>query len=102
MNDKFFGMIGLAMRSGAAAVGEGKAVTALRSGKASVLIIAKDASDNTRKKFGDLCSFRNIPIIEADNRGSLGRALGRDFAVTAAITDENFSRQLLNLSDIDG
>lgn len=101
MNEKFFGMLGLAMRAGAAAVGEGKATAALRSGKAGVLLLAADASENTRKKFYDLCNYRKIPIVEIEDRWLLGKTVGRTFAVTIAVTNENFSRRLLELAQKD-
>ena len=99
MNDKFYGMLGLAMRAGAVLVGEGKAAEALRRGKVSVLVLAKDASENTQKKFKNLCNSRNVPVLEAGERNCLGKALGRDFVVTAAVTDENFSKQLFVLAE---
>lgn len=90
-NPKVRGMISLAMKAGAIAPGEGKAQDAIRGGKASMIIVSADASDNTAKKFSDMGAFRDLPVVFMADRDSLGRAIGRKFAVVLAVCDKGFA-----------
>lgn len=87
MNPDAFGRIGLARRAGKLAVGEEKCLKALRTRKASLVILAADASDNTKKRFRDKCAFHKAALLEAGTRHELGAAVGRGMAVVMAVTD---------------
>ena len=54
MTDKALSMIGLATKAGKIASGEFAVESAVRKGKACFVIIASDASDNTKKSFNDI------------------------------------------------
>lgn len=47
---KIYSFIGLAKKAGMVAAGEGQVEAAIKKKKAALVIIAKDASINTRKK----------------------------------------------------
>lgn len=96
---RFKGLISLAMKAGRLEIGEARAQDAIRGGKAYLIIVAEDASDNTKKKFKDMAAFRKLPIILTSNRDELGRTVGRNFAVTMAVTDKGFAEGLKKLID---
>lgn len=98
MNSKFQGMLGLAMRAGKLAVGEGKAEDAIRSGKTFLVILSTDASDNTEKKFLNMADNHGVNVVRPCDRNTLGGILGREFAVVIAVTDSGFAKQLELLS----
>jgi len=98
MNSKFQGMLGLAMRAGKLAIGEGKAEDAIRSDNACLVILSTDASSNTEKKFLNMASSHNTEVIRPYNRETLGEILGREFAVIVVVTDLGFANQLKLLS----
>lgn len=100
MNPKFSGLLGLAMRAGALVCGESKVTNAVRSEKCSLLIVASDASENTKKKFGNMSSFRSVKIIFPAGKAELGKILGKTSVVSAAVNDEGFASQLYLLSDM--
>ena len=50
-DEKLLRFIGLAMKAGKLMLGDGRAVESIRSGKAKLVLISKDASDNTKKKY---------------------------------------------------
>ncbi len=60
---KISGYMGLAVRAGQAVTGEGACVTAIRSGKAAVVLLDDSASENARKRFGDTCGHHKVPLI---------------------------------------
>lgn len=97
--NKFLGLLSLSMKAGKLAIGEGRAEDAVRSEKASLIILSTDASGNTQKKFSDMGSYRNIPVIKAADRKTLGGTVGREFAVVMAVTEDGFSKRLLEMFD---
>lgn len=50
-------MLGLAQRAGKVASGEFSTEKAVKSKKAFLVVVASDASDNTKKMFSDMCTF---------------------------------------------
>ena len=55
--DKTASYIGLAMKAGKIASGEFAVEKAVKEGKAYMVILSADASNNTKKKFKDMCSY---------------------------------------------
>ena len=60
MTDKALSMIGLATKAGKIASGEFAVESAVRKGKACLVIIASDASDNTKKSFNDMGAYYHV------------------------------------------
>ena len=94
-NDKILQMIGLAKRAGKAASGAFAAEQAIKQGKACLVIISADASENTKAKFRSMCEYRNIKYIIYADKEELGRCLGQEQRSCAAITDASFAEAIL-------
>ena len=92
-------MIGLAYRAGKAEVGEAKTEDRLRRGKTRLVIISQDASENTAKKFKNLCMAANVSLIKAGTREILGKYTGRDFAVVLSVSDEGFANRIKDIAN---
>ena len=60
--NKALSMIGLATKAGKVASGEFCTEKEVKSGRAYLVIVADDASDNTKKKFQNMCDFYQVPI----------------------------------------
>lgn len=58
--------------------GEFQTLEAVREGSAMLVIIAEDASDNTRKLFTDKCKFYQVPVVCFGTKAELGRAIGKE------------------------
>jgi len=91
---KVFGLIGLAKRAGKLSLGESGVKDAVRYGKAKLVIIARDASDNTKKSITDSCKFYNVKYYTFAEKESLGHAVGNSFNVAVAILDEGFGQSI--------
>lgn len=98
--NKVFSMIGLATRSRKTDSGEFMTEKAVKSGKAYLVIVAQDASDNTKKNFTDMCAFYRVPIFFYGNKEELGHAMGKEMRASLAITDEGFSKALMKLLNV--
>lgn len=88
---RILSMFGLAARAGKLASGEFQTETAVKSGTAFLVVVANDASDNTRKLFHDKCSFYKVPVIILGTKEELGHAIGKEFRASVAILDEGFA-----------
>jgi len=94
MNHRFFNNLGLAMRAGKLATGEEAVLNAIRSGDAKLVIMAEDASENTRKKFNDKCNSYEVPLLTVGDREQLGGSIGKEARVLVAVTDGGFANML--------
>ena len=54
---KELSLLGLAAKAGKVVSGEFATENAVKSGKAFLVLTAEDASNNTRKKFNDMCTY---------------------------------------------
>ena len=75
---KVLGSLGLAMKAGDVVSGEFMTEKAIREGIARLVIVAKDASGNTKKKFADSCHFYHVPYVEFGTKKCLARQLERN------------------------
>lgn len=85
-------LIGLAQRAGKLLSGEGTVESALRRGKVKMLIIAEDASANTKKLFINLAAGAQVPVHFCGTKEELGLAIGKSHRAAVALTDINFAR----------
>lgn len=91
MVNKIYSMIGLAERAGKVVSGEFSTEKAVKSKKACLVVLASDASANTRKHFSDMCAYRNIPLCIYGNKEELGHAIGKQMRANLAVTDQGFA-----------
>ena len=66
-------------------------------GLAGLVIVAEDASANTRKMFTDKCSFYEIPIYIYGTKADLGRAIGRAERASLAVCDAGLAQAVQKL-----
>lgn len=96
--DRALQLLSLAQRAGKVVSGEFKTEECVKTGQARLVIIASDASDNTKKKFRDMCSFYGVEILEYSDRENLGHYIGKEFRASVAVTDEGLASKILVLS----
>ena len=90
--NKTLSLISLAMKAGKIASGEFCTEQEIKSGNAALVIIAEDASDNTKKKFKNMCEFYEVPIYFYGDKDTLGHAMGKEFRASLAVTDPGFAK----------
>lgn len=94
--NKALSSLGMAMRAGKLITGDEIVLKAVRQKAVSLVIIAGDASDNTKKKFRDKCNTYSIQLAEAFDREQLGKAIGKPERVVLAVTDVQFGKMIAN------
>jgi ribosomal protein L7Ae-like RNA K-turn-binding protein len=80
------------MRAGKLATGEEAVIQAVRSGKARLVIMAEDASPNTKKKVRDKCNHYNVTLAECFTRYEIGAAIGKEARVLVAVLDSGLAQ----------
>ena len=81
------------MRAGALVTGETKCLQAIAGGQALLVLVDGGASENTRKMYLDACNHRDIPMMLLPG-GALGRAIGREERMSAAVTSRRWNEAL--------
>ncbi len=97
--DKVLRLIGLAMKAGKVVSGEFSVEKCIKSGKAKLVIVAADASENTKKKFEDKCKFYNVPILIYSTKEDLGIALGKGLRSSMTLTEDGFKNVILKITE---
>ena len=97
--DKVLSLIGLAQRAGKVASGEFATERAIKKGDASVVFVAEDSSENTKKMFNNMCTFYNVPIYIYSDKETLGHAIGKEFRASLAVLDIGLKNAILKNMD---
>lgn len=93
--DNVLRMVGLATKAGKVVSGEFMTESAVKSKEAYLVIIAQDVSDNTRKKFRNMCEYYQVPIVEYSKKEELGHSIGKEFRASLAVTDKGLAQAIL-------
>ena len=88
--DKILSYLGLAARARKVQTGEFSTEKSVKSGKAAMVIVATDASDNTKKKFTNMCTFYDVPIYVYGTKETLGASVGKEMRASLALEDTGF------------
>lgn len=100
VNTRLYGMLGFAMRAGKLIIGTEpvcKAMAKKGKDKPTLVLIARNASEGTKKKILVKAEFYGVRanIIDIDS-SELGRLLGKLYApATVAIADDRFAEEIL-------
>lgn len=94
---KILNLIGLATKAGKTASGEFMTEKSIKTGKASLVIISEEASDNTRKMFTNMCTYYKVPIYFFAKKDELGHAMGKEMRASLAIVDNGFAEAVVKL-----
>ena len=97
--NKALSLIGLAVKAGKVASGEFCTEKEVKSGRAALVIVAGDASGNTKKKFQNMCSFYRVPIYFYKDKDTLGHAMGKEFRASLAVLDAGFAKGIMRHLD---
>jgi len=86
------------MKAGRLTSGEVGCESALKGKKAKLIILAEDASENTKTKFTNSAKFYAVDLIIYGNKSELGYALGKGERSVVAVTDQGFAAKFKEMS----
>ena len=87
-------LMGLSMRQGAVESGSFLTEKSIKGGTARLVVIAEDASDNTKKDFTDMCTYYHVPFYVFGTKDMIGHAIGKEFRVVLAFTNLGLSDKI--------
>lgn len=87
-------MLGLAVKAGKAVSGEFSTEKTVKEGRAKLVLIAGDSSENTKKKFSQMCEYYHVPFFIISDKEALGRAMGKEQRACLAVEDEGLANAI--------
>ncbi|NHI67370.1 YlxQ-related RNA-binding protein [Lactococcus garvieae] len=93
---KVLNLLGLAKRAGKVITGEELVVKAIQNGKASLVFVAHDVSENLNKKITDKSSYYEVSVLQTFSVNELSVAIGANRKVLA-IADDGFAKKMESL-----
>jgi len=88
---KIYSYMGLSAKARQIASGEFSTEKAVKTGTACLVIVALDASDNTKKMFKNMCTYYNVPLYFFGSKVRLGQAIGKQFRASLAFLDNGLA-----------
>ena len=88
---KVLSYIGLATRARKSVSGGFSVENSVRKGKAKLVVVSEEASENTKKKISSLCEYYKVPLYVAYSSAELGSACGKEFRMSVAVEDEGLA-----------
>ena len=92
--DKVLSLLGIAARARRIASGEFQTEHAVKSGEAYLVMVANDASENTKKRVRSMCEYYQVPMAVYATREELGHCIGKEFRASLAVTDKGLAESV--------
>lgn len=96
--DKALNLLGLATKAGKLKTGESTVLESIKHSQAKLVIVASDASENTKKTFKNKCEFYNVKLYTGFTRDDISKAIGKN-RTSCSLVDNGFTKsfnQLIN------
>ena len=93
--DRVLSMLGMAARAGKIERGEFSTEKAVKSGRGRLVMVAEDASGNTKKMFTNMCKYYEVPLVVFGTKEELGHWIGKAYRASICILDEGFAKAVL-------
>lgn len=97
MTNRIYTFLGLVKKAGKLLSGEDVCERAIISKKAALVIIAEDAADNTKKRFTDMCIYRQIDTRIFGSKELLGKHIGKEKRAVIVIQGNGFAKRVIEL-----
>jgi len=94
---KICGLIGIATKAGKIVAGTDACIEEIQKGKIKLILVAKDASDRTRKTFEEEAKKYQITIYMILSIEELSKAMGKVNKAVIGIKDIGFSKKIISI-----
>lgn len=95
MSERALGLVGLAVRAGAATIGTGATRAGLQRREVRLVVVARDRSGRTAEKVERLAQGAGIPVLIGPEADVLGGRVGRGAVQAVGIADPRFAEGIL-------
>ncbi|QUI22990.1 ribosomal L7Ae/L30e/S12e/Gadd45 family protein [Vallitalea pronyensis] len=94
MHNKVYSLLGLCQRASRLVSGEFMTEKAVKDKSVQLVVVANDASGNTKKLFNNICNTHNVPLLSFGTKDELGRAIGKEIRASIGVMDEGFAKAI--------
>lgn len=91
MGQRLSNALGLCRKAGRCVTGDETVEKTVRAGKALLVVLDEEASENTRDKYTFLCRGRGVELLLVKEPG---RAIGQPGKKLIAVTDTGFAKMI--------
>lgn len=91
MGQRLSNALGLCRKAGRCVTGDETVEKTVRAGKAQLVVLDSECSENTRDKYTFLCRGRGVELLEVPEPGL---AIGQPGRKVIAVTDTGFSKMI--------
>ena len=95
--NRVLSLVGLATKARKTVSGEFSTEKAVKDGRAVLVLVSTESSDNTKKKFQNMCTYYEVPVYFNGTKEELGAAMGQEFRASLAVLDEGFGKAIEKL-----
>ncbi|NLH57971.1 MAG: 50S ribosomal protein L7ae [Clostridiales bacterium] len=99
MTEKFYSLLGICQKARKLVSGSTVCEKAIRTGKAKLIIISEEASEETVNKYKRFSDRYKLPLVKVASKEQLGRSIGKVSRTVIVITDSSLSKLLLDEID---
>jgi ribosomal protein L7Ae-like RNA K-turn-binding protein len=100
-NDKILSLLSIAAKSGNAVSGEFSVEKAVKEKKGYLVIVSFEASENTKKKFRNMCDYYHVPMVEYADKEALGKCIGKEYRACACLLDRGLADAVRKRIDME-
>jgi len=94
MTSRLETMLGFAQKAGKLASGEEGCRGNAKQGKAVLIILATDASANTKDTIRGIAAQYQVQLVEWGEKDALGSCIGKASRAAIAVLDQHFAREI--------
>lgn len=94
IQNKVLSLLGLATKARKSVSGEFSVEKAVKEKRAQLVIVAEDASDNTKKQFRNMCAYYQVPIYFLCSKAEIGHAMGLEMRASTAVLDSGLAKAI--------
>ena len=95
--NKALRLLGLATRAGKIAFGTESVIDTIKKNKASLVLVAEDAAERTKRNIMRIAEENKVPIKIYESIETLSKSIGKENKAIIAIKDKNFSSEILKI-----
>ncbi len=101
-NKRVNSMLGIGKKAGKVVSGEFKTEESVRGGQSFLVIVAEDASANTKKKFMNMSTYHKVPITIYGTKEEIGHAIGQEFRASLSVNDAGIAQKIVDYLNVGG
>ena len=99
IDNKVYGLLGLARRAGKISFGTESSIETIQKGKAKLVIVTTDSSERTKNNFEELSKKFNVEFRIFGTIENLSKSIGQNNKAVIVIKDKNFSNEIVKKID---